>query len=69
MARIPDSEIERLKTEISLQCLVKTHGIELKQHGQDYIGLCPFHDHKAPSLVISPKKNLGEEMIETGKCV
>ena len=58
MARIPNTEIERLKQEISLQRLVESHGIQLKQHGQDYIGLCPFHDDKEPSLVITPKKNL-----------
>ena len=58
MARIPDKDIQRLKSEVSLQRLVETHGIELKKHGQDYIGLCPFHDDKEPSLVISPKNNL-----------
>ena len=58
MARIPDAEVERLKQDVSLQRLVESHGIELKKHGQDYLGLCPFHDDKEPSLVITPKKNL-----------
>ena len=58
MARIPDTEIERLKNDISLQRLAESAGIELKRHGADLIGLCPFHDDHAPSLVISPKKNL-----------
>ncbi len=58
MARIPDGEIERLKREVSLERLVEAQGIELKRHGADLIGLCPFHDDKAPSLVVSPKKNL-----------
>ena len=58
MARIPDSEIERLKREISLQRLAESVGIELKRHGADLIGLCPFHEDHEPSLVISPKKNL-----------
>ena len=31
MARIPDSEIERLKNEIPIQRLVEARGIELKQ--------------------------------------
>jgi hypothetical protein len=38
--------------------LVEGAGIELKLHGADRIGHCPFHDDKTPSLVISPKKNL-----------
>ena len=58
MARIPDSELARLKAEISLQRLVETAGVQLKLHGQDLIGLCPFHDDKDPSLVITPAKNL-----------
>ena len=58
MARIPEEEIERLKREISLERLVAARGIELKRHGADLLGLCPFHDDREPSLVISPKKNL-----------
>jgi len=58
MARIPDVEIERLKQEISIQRLVEGAGIQLKRHGKDWLGLCPFHDDKEPSLVISPDKNL-----------
>ena len=38
--------------------MVEAQGIELKQHGADWIGRCPFHDDKTPSLVVSPKKNL-----------
>ena len=58
MARIPEEEIERLKSEVSLERLVTGFGIELKRHGADLLGLCPFHDDRAPSLVISPQKNL-----------
>lgn len=58
MARIPDEEIERLKAEVSLERLVSAAGIELRRHGADLLGLCPFHDDHEPSLVISPKKNL-----------
>jgi DNA primase len=58
MARIPESEIERLKREISVQRLVESAGIELMRHGADWHGRCPFHDDHGPSLVISPKKNL-----------
>lgn len=30
--------------------------IELKRKGQNYIGLCPFHDDKSPSLYVSPAR-------------
>jgi DNA primase len=58
MARIPAVEIERLKSEISLERLIEAAGIELKKAGVDLIGKCPFHDDREPSLVISPRKNL-----------
>jgi DNA primase len=58
MARIPDDEIQRLKREVSLERLVTSAGVELKRHGADLIGLCPFHDDRGPSLVVTPSKNL-----------
>ena len=58
MARIPESEIERLKSEISLERLVAAAGIELKRAGKDLMGRCPFHEDNGPSLVVSPGKNL-----------
>ena len=58
MARIPDTAIERLKSEISLERLVASAGIELQRHGADLLGRCPFHEDRTPSLVVSPEKNL-----------
>jgi DNA primase len=58
MARIPEAEIERLKREISLERLVTSRGIALVRHGADFVGTCPFHADKTPSLIISPEKNL-----------
>ena len=59
MARIPEEEIERLKREVSLQRLVEARGIELKRHGADLLGLCPFHEDRDPSLVVSRKRISG----------
>jgi DNA primase catalytic core len=58
MSRITSADIERLKQTISLERLAEARGIELKRHGTDLIGRCPFHDDKTPSLVITPAKNL-----------
>jgi len=58
MARIPEEEIERLKREISVERLAVAKGVKLKKHGENLIGLCPFHDDREPSLVITPSKNL-----------
>ena len=57
MARIPDSELERLKKEVAIERLVMGLGVELKRHGAELVGTCPFHDDKTPSLVVSPKTN------------
>jgi DNA primase len=58
MARIPEHEVERLKREVSVQRLAEARGIQLRRHGADLIGKCPFHDDRNPSLVITPAKNL-----------
>jgi DNA primase catalytic core len=58
MARIPEDEVERLKREVSVQRLAEARGIKLKRLGADLHGLCPFHDDKKPSLIITPSKNL-----------
>ncbi len=59
MARIPESELERLKREVSVVRLVEAAGVALKKHGAaDLVGRCPFHDDKTPSLVVTSAKNL-----------
>ncbi len=52
MARIPASEIERLKNGVAIERLAEARGIALKRTGADLVGLCPFHEDKTPSLVI-----------------
>ncbi len=58
MARIPTAEVEKLKTDVSVERLVESAGIALKKSGKDKLGCCPFHEDGEPSLVISPAKNL-----------
>ncbi|MBB4868248.1 DNA primase catalytic core [Pseudomonas nitritireducens] len=58
MARIPEAELERLKSEVSLVRLVESQGHTLTRRGRDFVMACVFHEEKTPSLVISPGKNL-----------
>ena len=58
MARIPETEIEQLKKDVSVERLIESTGIVLKKAGKDQIGLCPFHDDSEPSLIVTPVKNL-----------
>jgi DNA primase catalytic core len=58
MARIPESEVERLKKEISVQRLAEARGVKLTRQGANLVGKCPFHDDRTPSLIITPATNL-----------
>jgi DNA primase catalytic core len=58
MARIPETELDRLKREVSVERLVLAAGIELKRSGKDWLGRCPFHEDAQASLVVTPAKNL-----------
>jgi DNA primase catalytic core len=58
MARIPDELLRRIREEVPLERLAESRGVEMKRHGADLIGRCPFHDDREPSLVVTPAKNL-----------
>ncbi|WP_113633060.1 CHC2 zinc finger domain-containing protein [Pectobacterium peruviense] len=58
MARIPESELQHLKAAVSLVEVVRGQGRKVVKRGKDWVALCPFHQEKTPSMVISPDKNL-----------
>src|SRR6266404_2911033 len=58
MARIPEQDIERLKSEVCVERLIESSGVALRKSGKDWLGQCPFHDDGEPSLVVTPSKNL-----------
>ncbi|WP_146742164.1 CHC2 zinc finger domain-containing protein, partial [Lonsdalea populi] len=58
MARIAESELQHLKAAVSLVAIAEQQGRKLVKRGKDYVTLCPFHQEKTPSMVISPDKNL-----------
>lgn len=58
MPRIPDELIERIKAEVPVERLVERAGVALKRHGENLLGLCPLHDDKGASLVVTPGKGL-----------
>lgn len=43
---------------MAVERLARVRGVELKPHGANLIGLCPFHDNHEPSFVVTPAKNL-----------
>jgi len=57
--RIPEEDIERVKSSCDLVALVQSRGVTLKQQGANWTGLCPFHDDKkTPNLIVTPAKGL-----------
>ena len=58
MSRIPESELTVLKASLDLQALVSSSGVELVRQGADWVGRCPWHADRTPSLVVSPSKGL-----------
>jgi post-segregation antitoxin (ccd killing protein) len=59
MARIADTEIARLKSDVSLVRLIEGAGHTLKPQGKDLAMRCPFHDgDDTPSFIVTPAKNV-----------
>ena len=49
--------IDELHNKIDIVEFVSRY-VKLKKQGQNYVGLCPFHQEKTPSFVVSPTRQL-----------
>lgn len=59
MARIPDEELQRIKSQVKAEDLCRDYGIELRRMGPDNLmGKRPFHEDDTPSFGVTPSKNL-----------
>jgi DNA primase len=54
---IEKNSIERLKSIIDIVDVIGGY-VELRKSGANYKGLCPFHEEKTPSFVVSPAKQI-----------
>ncbi|SFP92668.1 DNA primase [Hydrogenimonas thermophila] len=52
---IDNNSIEQLKQTIDIVDVVGNY-VELKKNGSNFKGLCPFHNEKTPSFIVSPAK-------------
>lgn len=53
---IPKHFIEELINRVDLVELIGSR-VQLKKHGKEYKGCCPFHGEKTPSFTVVPDKN------------
>jgi len=57
MSQISPDIISKIKDKSDIvQVIGKS--LKLTKHGRNYVGICPFHSDKAPSLTVSPQKNI-----------
>jgi DNA primase len=54
---IPDEIIEEIRERADIVEVISDH-VALKKAGRNYKGLCPFHQEKTPSFMVSPEKQL-----------
>ena len=49
--------VDELKSQIDIVDVIG-RAVQLKRAGANYKGLCPFHNEKTPSFVVSPQKQI-----------
>ncbi len=55
--RLPDDLIDRIRNGVDIADVISDH-VALTRKGRSYVGLCPFHDDRKPSLNVSPDKQI-----------
>jgi DNA primase len=48
---------EEVKRAVDIVELIG-QSVQLRRAGQNYVGLCPFHQEKDPSFTVSPSKQM-----------
>jgi DNA primase len=55
MARIKDSSVEAVKSAMEILPVVEGY-VQLRKTGGTYKGLCPFHQERTPSFIVTPAR-------------
>jgi DNA primase len=55
---LDEFEKDQIKKDVNILSLFSSFGVKLEKKGNSYMGLCPFHDDKNPSLSVDKTKGL-----------
>ena len=55
--RIPENKIEEIRSGANIVDIVSEF-VQLRKRGQNYLGICPFHNEKTPSFTVSEEKQI-----------
>ena len=55
MARIKDASVEAVKSAVEILPVVEDY-VQLRKAGGTYKGLCPFHQERTPSFIVTPAR-------------
>jgi len=58
LLRISRERIDAIKARVDLATIVAERGIKLQRKGQHLFALCPFHQERTPSFVVTPHRGL-----------
>ncbi|RMF07442.1 MAG: DNA primase, partial [Candidatus Neomarinimicrobiota bacterium] len=57
MANVSQELIDRIRDAADIVTVISPY-VNLRKQGQNYVGLCPFHDDRHPSLHVSQRKQI-----------
>jgi DNA primase len=58
LLRISRERIDAIKARVDLAAIVAERGVKLQRKGQHLFALCPFHQERTPSFVVTPHRGL-----------
>ena len=64
----PEELIEEVRTRNDIVEVISGY-VRLQKKGSNYFGLCPFHNEKTPSFVVSPSKGLPFPYPPESRCI
>src|SRR3989338_10905808 len=51
------TDVEQIKQKIDIVAFISEY-VALKKTGANFKGLCPFHNEKTPSFIVSPERQI-----------